>query len=74
MCFTVYHGDNKKFYVVIENNYDSEKIKIRYYYVNLYSLYYYRYPVEIELNLYNNLITMVTNFKMIMIKKGKSPI
>ena len=71
LCFTVYDGDNKKFYVIIVNNYDSEKIKIRYYYVNLYSLYYYRYPVEIELSLYNNLIAMATNFKNDYDKEGQ---
>ena len=62
LCFTVYHGNNIKFYVIIINNYDGEKIKIRYYYVNLYSLYYYRFPTELELSLYNNFIAMVSSF------------
>ena len=62
-CFSVYHGELQKFYVIIVNNYNDEKIKIRYFYVNFYRLYYYRYPIELELSLYNNLIAMATSGK-----------
>lgn len=59
-CFSTYNSENTIFYVIIINNYKDEKIKIRYYYVNFYQLYYYRYLTELELSLYNNFISMAT--------------
>jgi hypothetical protein len=63
ICFCVYHGNLKKFYIIIINNYYGNKIKIRYYYSNLYSLYRYRFPNELEVAIYNNLIALATSFK-----------
>ena len=62
-CISVYYGDIKKIYIILVNNYVDEKIKIRYFYINLYNLYYYRFSVELEMSLYNNFISIVTNFK-----------
>ena len=59
-CFSTYNSENTRFYVIIINNYKGEKIKIRYFYVNFYTLYYYRYIAELEMSLYNNFIAMAT--------------
>ena len=57
-CFSTFNSEATRFYVIIVNNYQGEKIKIRYYYVNFHQLYYYRHVTELELSLYNNFIGM----------------
>ena len=71
LCFTAYHGSNEKLYIIIVNNYDGEKIKIRYYYVNIYSLYYYKNSLELESSLYNNFIAIATNLNNDHDREGK---
>ena len=63
ICFCVYHSSLKKFFIIIINNYYGEKIKIRYFYSNLYNLYNYRYANELEATIYNNLLALSMSFK-----------
>ena len=63
ICLIVYHKNEEKFFVIIINNYTKDKIKIRYYYSNLFNLYNFRYPTGLRINLYNNFIAMASSFK-----------
>ena len=64
LCFMAYNAEKyKRIFVIIINNYSGEKIKIKYYYSNIYKLYNYRFPRELRISYYNNLIAMATGFK-----------
>ena len=62
-CFVCYNANKTNIYIIIINNYDGEKIKIRYFYAVLYKIYFYRFPNKLQIDLYNNLISMAISFK-----------
>ena len=63
ICLIAYHKSKEKFFVIIINNYTKDKIKIRYYYSNLFYLYNFRFTTDLRINLYNNFIAMASSFK-----------
>ena len=62
-CLATYDLNKEKFYLIIVNNYQDDKFKIRYYYINMYNLYLYKFTQELKLSLYNNLIAMTSSYK-----------
>ena len=51
--------DNQHFHLFVINNYFDENIKIRHYLINNYNLYQFKIIDELNLNLYNNFLSMV---------------
>ena len=58
-----YDKDKNILYVMLINNYVGDKIKIRYFYSQIFNLYKYRFPKELVLAFYNDLLAMTICFK-----------
>ena len=65
VCFISTPESKLEMYIVIINIYDKTtpiKVAIRYYFINIFSLYEFRFYSSIRLNLYNNFISFAFSF------------
>ena len=62
LAFTTVSKNKEILYIILINFYKEEKVKIRYYSINLYSLYHYKVFSDLRIHKYNNFIALASSF------------
>jgi hypothetical protein len=63
-CFLAMAGDKKSLNLIVVNSYDNINIKIRYYIIRTYNLYFYLFTEQLKSTLYNGLVALASNGKI----------
>ena len=62
LAFSTVSKNKEILYIILINFYKDEKVKIRYYSINLYSLYHYKVFSDLRIHKYNNFIALGSSF------------
>jgi len=62
LAFSTVSKNKEILHIILINFYKDEKVKIRYYSINLYSLYHYKVFSDLRIHKYNNFITLGSSF------------
>ena len=62
LAFSTVRKNKEILYIILINFYKEEKVKIRYYSINLYSLYHYKVFSDLRIHKYNNFIALASSF------------
>ena len=62
LCFISTSESKEEFYIIVLNIYDNTKVAIRYYNLNIFSIYTFKIYTSISASLYNNFISLAFSF------------